>query len=30
MGDMRTAYKILLGKSEGERPLGRHTHRMER
>jgi hypothetical protein len=27
MSDMSNAYKILVGKSEGKRPLGRHRHR---
>jgi hypothetical protein len=27
MGAMRNAYKILIGKPEGRRPLGRPTHR---
>jgi hypothetical protein len=26
---MRNAYKILVGKPEGKRPLGRHRHRWE-
>jgi hypothetical protein len=26
---MRNAYKILLGKPEGKRSLGRHRHRCE-
>jgi len=26
MGDMRNAYKILVGKPEGKRPLGRPRH----
>jgi len=29
MGEMRNAYKILVGKPEGKRPLGRHRHRWE-
>jgi hypothetical protein len=24
-GDMRSVYKILIGKPEGKRPLGRHS-----
>jgi hypothetical protein len=27
MGEMRNAYKILVGKPEGKRPLGRIRHR---
>jgi len=27
MGEMRNAYKILVGKLEGKRPLGRPGHR---
>jgi len=26
--EMRNSLKILVGKSEQERPLGRHTHRL--
>jgi hypothetical protein len=26
MGDMRNAYKILVGKPEGKRPFRRHEH----
>jgi hypothetical protein len=29
MGDMRNAYKILVGKPEGKRPLGRPRRRWE-
>jgi hypothetical protein len=29
MGDMRNAYKILVGKPEGKRPLGRSRCRWE-
>jgi hypothetical protein len=29
MGDMRNVYKILVGRPEGKRPLGRHRHRWE-
>jgi hypothetical protein len=29
MGQMRNAYKILAGKPEGRRPLGRPMHRWE-
>jgi hypothetical protein len=29
MGEMRIAYRILVGKPEGKRPLGRHTRRWE-
>jgi hypothetical protein len=29
MGDMRKAYKILIGKPEGKRPLGRPKCRKE-
>jgi len=28
MGKMRGAYKILVGKLEGKRPLGRPKHRL--
>jgi hypothetical protein len=27
MGDMRNSYRILVGKPEGKRPLGRLKHR---
>jgi hypothetical protein len=27
MGEKRTAYRILVGKPEGKRPLGRPRHR---
>jgi hypothetical protein len=27
MGEMRNAYRILVGKPEGKRPLGRPRHR---
>jgi hypothetical protein len=27
IGEMRTAYRILVGKPEGKRPLGGHGHR---
>jgi hypothetical protein len=27
MEEMRNAYKILVGKPEGKRPLGRYRHR---
>jgi hypothetical protein len=27
MGEMRNAYKILVGKLEGKRSLGRYRHR---
>jgi hypothetical protein len=27
MGDIRNAYSILVGKPEGNRPLGRRRHR---
>jgi hypothetical protein len=27
--EMRNAYKILVAKPEGKRPLGRHRHRWE-
>jgi hypothetical protein len=27
MGNMRNAYKIFVGKSDGKRPLGRPRHR---
>jgi hypothetical protein len=26
-GDKRNAYRVLVGKSEGKRPLGRHRRR---
>jgi hypothetical protein len=29
MGDMRNAYRILVGKPEGKRPFGRSRHRCE-
>jgi hypothetical protein len=29
MGEMRSAYKILVGKTEWKRPLGRLSHRWE-
>jgi hypothetical protein len=29
MGEMRIAYKILIGEPEGKRPHGRHKHRWE-
>jgi hypothetical protein len=29
MGEMRNTYKILVGKTEGKRPLGRPRHRCE-
>jgi hypothetical protein len=29
MGEMRNAYKILVRKLEGKRPLGRPRHRWE-
>jgi hypothetical protein len=29
MGEMRNAYKVLFGKPEGKRPLGRFRHRWE-
>jgi hypothetical protein len=29
MGEMRNAYKILLGKPEGQRPLGKPRRRWE-
>jgi hypothetical protein len=28
-GQMRTVYKMLIGKTEGKRPLGRHRRRWE-
>jgi hypothetical protein len=27
MGEMKDGYKVLVGKSEGKRPLGRSRHR---
>jgi hypothetical protein len=29
MGQKKNAYRILMGKPEKERPLGRHTRRWE-
>jgi hypothetical protein len=29
MGERRGAYKILVGKPEGKRPIGRHRRRWE-
>jgi len=29
MGEMGNAYKVLVGKPEGKRPLGRRRHRWE-
>jgi hypothetical protein len=29
MGEKRDAYRVLVGKSEGKRPLGRTRHRWE-
>jgi hypothetical protein len=29
MGELRSTYKILVGKPEGERPCGRPRHRWE-
>jgi hypothetical protein len=29
MGEKRGAYRVLVGKSEGKRPLGRPRHRLE-
>ena len=29
MGERRNAYRVLVGKPEGRRPLGRPTHRRE-
>jgi hypothetical protein len=29
MGEKRDAFRILVGKPEGKRPLGRHEHRWE-
>jgi len=29
IGDMRNAYKILVGKPEGKKPRGRHRRRWE-
>jgi hypothetical protein len=29
MGERRGAYRVLVGKLEGRRPLGRHRHRWE-
>jgi hypothetical protein len=29
MGDKRNSYNILVGKSEGKRPFGRHRRRWE-
>jgi len=27
--ERKVAYRVLVGKPEGKRPLGRHTHRLE-
>jgi hypothetical protein len=29
MGERRGAYRVLVGKPEGKRPLGKPTHRWE-
>jgi hypothetical protein len=29
VGDMRNSCKILVGKSEGKKSVGRHSHRLE-
>jgi hypothetical protein len=29
MGEMKNSYKILIGKPEGKRPLGRPRHRWD-
>jgi hypothetical protein len=29
VGERRSAYRILMGKPEGKRPIGRPTHRWE-
>jgi len=29
MGEGRSGYRVLVGKREGKRPLGRHRHRWE-
>jgi hypothetical protein len=29
MGEERNAYRVLAGRFEGQRPLGRHRHRLE-
>jgi hypothetical protein len=29
MGSMKNAYKILVGKPEVKKPLGRHWHRLK-
>jgi len=29
MGDMRVAYRVLVGRPDGRRPLGRHRSRWE-
>jgi hypothetical protein len=29
MGESRDVYRVLVGKPEGKRPLGRHRHRWE-
>jgi len=29
IGESRWAYRVLVGKPEGQRPLGRHRHRWE-
>jgi len=28
MGEMRGAYRVLVGKPDSKRPLGRHTRRL--
>jgi hypothetical protein len=29
IGEMRNSFRVLIGKSEGKRPLERHWHRLE-
>ena len=29
IGEKRGSYRVLVGKPEGKRPLGRHKHRWE-
>jgi len=29
MGEMRSLYRVLVGKPEGKRPLGRHRRRWQ-
>jgi hypothetical protein len=29
VGEMRNSYKVVVGKTEGSRPIGRRRHRLE-